>query len=140
MNRRLVSSQIKSGQIKSSCDRSSQVWNFFWSKIFLDPDCFFIVSVSKFVTHNFSRPKFVKTQFFGGSVLDTGLFFSKREQVDYLTVEYFKSSWNLELKCGPAHPDLLLKPYYHINNILPYLYHTISSLIPYYHNNIILSQ
>ena len=28
---------------------------------------------------------------------------------DYLTVEYFESSWNLEnleLECGPAQPDL----------------------------------
>ena len=36
--------------------------------------------------------------------------FSKRDEVDYLTVEYFESSWNLEnleLECGPAQPDLL---------------------------------
>ena len=35
--------------------------------------------------------------------------FSKRDQVDYLTVEYFESSWNLEnleLEFGPAQPDL----------------------------------
>ena len=35
--------------------------------------------------------------------------FSKRDQVDYLTVVYFESSWNLEnleLECGPAQPNL----------------------------------
>ena len=78
--------------MKSSCDRSSQVWNFVGSKIFVDPNCFFIVSFSKSVTHNFLYPKFVKTQFFfKGKVLDTRLLwpknFSKRDQVDYLTVD-----------------------------------------------------
>ena len=50
------------------------------------------------MTQNFLGPKFVKTQNF-----------STRYQVDYLTVGYFESSWNLEyleLECGPAQPDL----------------------------------
>ena len=52
--------------------------------------------------------------FWKRKVLDTRLLwpnnFSRRDQVDYLTVEYFESSWNLEnmeLECGPAQPDLL---------------------------------
>ena len=61
------------------------------------------------------RPKFVKTQLFLEVILDTRLLrpkdFSNRDQVDYLTVEYFEYSWNLEnleLECGPAQPDLFL--------------------------------
>ena len=63
----------------------------------MDPNCFFIISLSKSVTHNYLCSKFVKTQLFFWNKRSTRLLwpknFSKRDQVEYLTVEYFESSW-----------------------------------------------
>ena len=76
-------------------------------------NCYFL-----HVTHNFCRPKFCNTQFFCDTKgfgpltsLAPKKISKKSDQVDYLTIEYFESSRNLEnleLECGPAQPNLFL--------------------------------
>ena len=109
------------GQIKLSQDRSSQVvtgqvkseiflnTKYFWTQIVFS----LLVSLNLWLTISCIQNSLKLNFFWKGKVLDTRLLwpkkFSKRYQADYLTVEYFESSWNLEnleLECGPAQPDL----------------------------------
>ena len=109
------------GQIKLSQDRSSQVvTGQAKSEIFLDPKYFWtqivfslLVSLNLWLTISCVQNSLKLNFFFKRKVLDTRLLwpenFSTRDQVDYLIVGYFESSWNLEnleLECGPAQPDL----------------------------------
>ena len=108
-------------QVKLSQDRSSQVvTGQVNSELFLDPKyCWtqivfsLLVSQNLWLTISCVQSSLKLNFFWKRKVLDTRRLwpknFSKRDEVDSLTVEYFESSLNLEnleLECGPAQPDL----------------------------------